>query len=152
MLFWDISRGHHVVGWRLVSSLKQSFSIPCTYIIVGGQDNIPTVHAKWPLEAVNTLLSHVCCSWSCQCYWSTSRSPYPVGDISTTPLTEFLPSPADCKVLLENYAVFLGHVIVKKLPFFIVFEDCVTHKHSEVMKQKSVIVSRFKLQIVNMVH
>ena len=39
---------------------------------------------------------------------------------------------------------------MKKLSFFRVFEDCVvshiTHEHSDVMKQKSVIVSRFELQ------
>ena len=68
-----------------------------------------------------------------------------VGDISTTPLSAFLPSPADCKVLRANYAVLLGRIVVKKLAFFKVFEDCVvnhiTHKHSDVMKQKSVIVS-----------
>ena len=137
------------------SSFSPSISIPCTYVIVG--DNLDkTISPRYMRSDHQKQSIHYF-----HMYASLDRvnaidlpADHPVGDISTTPLTEFLPSPADCKVLLENYAVFLGHVVVKKLLFFIVFEDCVgshvTHKHSEVMKQKSVIVSRFKLQIVNM--
>ena len=67
-----------------------------------------------------------------------------VGDIRTTPLSAFLPSPADCKVLRMNYATLFGCIVVKKLSFLKVFGDCVvnhTHQHSDVMKRKSEIVS-----------
>ena len=132
------------------SSLSPSTSVPCTYVIVGDnldktisprymrsdhqRQSIHSFHMYAALDRVNTL---------------DLSADHPVGDISTTPLTEFLPSPADCKVLRENDAVLLGRIVAKKLSFR-VFEDCVvshiTHKHSDVMKQKSVIVSRFELQ------
>ena len=137
------------------SSLSPSTFVPCTYVIVGDnldktisprymrsdhqRQSIHYFHMYAALDRVNAL---------------DLSADHPVGDISTTPLTEFLPSPADCKVLRENYAILLGRVVVKKLSFFRVFEDCVvshiTHKHSDVMKQKSVIVSRFKLRTTNM--
>ena len=64
---------------------------------------------------------------------------HPIGEISTIPLDVFLPSPTDCKELRTNYAVLLGRIVVKKLSFFQIFEDCVihhiTHEHSDVMKQ-----------------
>ena len=136
------------------SSLSPSISIPCTYIIVG--DNLEkTISPRYMRSDHQKQSIHYFHMYAALDHVNAIDLPadHPVGDISTTPLTEFLPSPANCKVLLENYAVFL---VVKKLPFFIIFEDCVgshvTHKHSEVMKQKSVIVSRFELQIVNMVH
>lgn len=48
-------------------------------------------------------------------------------------------------VVRQSQSVFLGCSVVMKLAFFRVFEDCVArhiiHEHSDVMKQKSVIVS-----------
>ena len=139
------------------SSLSPSTSFPCSYIIVG--DNLDkTISPRYMRSDHQRQSIHYFHMYAALDRVNAIDLPanHPVGDISTTPLTEFLPSPADCKVLRENYAVLLGRVVVKKLPFFRVFEDRVvshiTHKCSEVMKQKSRIVSSFKLQIVNVVH
>ena len=139
------------------SSLSPSTSDPCTYMIVG--DNLDkTISPRYMRSDHQRQSIHYFHMYGALYRVNAIDLPadHPVGDISTTPLTEFLPSAADCKVLPENYAVIVGRVVVKKLPFFRVFEDCVvshiTHKHSEVMKQKSTIVSRFKFHIVNMVH
>ena len=90
------------------SSLSPSTSVPCTYVIVGDnpdktisprymqsdhqRQSIHYFHMYAALDGVNAL------------DLSADR---PVGDISTTPLTEFLPSPADCKVLRETMQFFL---------------------------------------------
>ena len=127
------------------SSLSPSTSVPCTYVIVG--DNLDkTISSRYMRSDHQRQSIHYCHMYAALDHVSALdlSADHPVGDISTTPLTEFLPSPADCKVLCENYAVLLRRVVVKKLTFFRVFEDCIvshiTHEHSDVMKQKSVIV------------
>ena len=69
----------------------------------------------------------------------------PIGDVSALPLSTFLPSLADSAALKENYAILIAREIVKKLPYFKVFEDCVPdhiqHEYSANMCMKSSIVS-----------
>lgn len=128
------------------NSCSLSTSDPCTYTLVG--DNLDKTISPRYMRSDNQRQSiHYFHMYAALDRVNAVDLPadHPVGDISTTPLSAFLPSPADCKVLRENYAVLLGRSVVKKLAFFRVFEDCVdrhiTHKHSDVMKQKSVIVS-----------
>jgi len=51
----------------------------------------------------------------------------------------------DCKLLRFNYAVLLGHELVKSIPYFKDFADCIPiyieHKHSKEMSHKSVVVN-----------
>ena len=66
----------------------------------------------------------------------------PVGDIKELGPSTFLPSAEDSFALRHNYSVLLSRVIVKRLPFFEIFKDCVNshilHEHSDEM---SIVVS-----------
>lgn len=68
-----------------------------------------------------------------------------IGDVTSLPVTAFLPSMDDCKVLRSNYATILGRILVKKIPYFSKFKDCVTmhiaHQYSDEMKKPSKVVS-----------
>ena len=69
----------------------------------------------------------------------------PCGDMSTLPLSAFVPSADECSILRLNYATLLSRIVVEKLDYFKMFQGCVVkhiqHKHSDVMKKKSVVVS-----------
>lgn len=68
----------------------------------------------------------------------------PIGDVLKLCISTFLPDVGDCLKFRENYAILIGRVLVKKLPFFKIFEDCtpkhIEHKYSEAMSKKSEIV------------
>ena len=69
------------------------------------------------------------------------------GDITTLPLSTFVPSSIECITLRKNFAVLLGRVVVEKLEYFKKFQCCVVkhiqHEYSEEMKQKSCLVSHY---------
>ena len=69
----------------------------------------------------------------------------PIGSVSDLPMSTFLPDLNDCSVLRDNYATLMAREIVKKLPYFKIFEDCVPmhihHEYTEQMCKKSVLVS-----------
>ena len=69
----------------------------------------------------------------------------PIADVSTLPLTTFLPNKQDSSALRNNYAILLGRELVRSIPFFSDFKDCIpahiSHKYSEEMSRKSTVVS-----------
>lgn len=69
------------------------------------------------------------------------------GDVKSLSFAAFLPTPEDCSTIRYNYSVLLGRVLVEKLSFFKKFRDCIPkhiiHQHSEEMKKKSTVVSRY---------
>lgn len=68
----------------------------------------------------------------------------PIGSVSDLPMSAFLPDLHDCSVLRDNYATLMARELIKKLPYFKIFEDCVPmhipHEYSEQMCKKSVLV------------
>lgn len=73
------------------------------------------------------------------------RNDTPLAQVSSLPLTSFLPNMQDNKTLRNNYAILLGRELVRSVPFFKSFKDCIpahiSHKHSQEMSRKSVVVS-----------
>lgn len=69
----------------------------------------------------------------------------PIGEVSTLPISTFLPDRDDCRSLRSNYAILLGRELVKSIPYFKDFADCIPihikHMYSQEMSQKSVVVS-----------
>jgi len=69
----------------------------------------------------------------------------PIGEVSALPVSVFLPDQEDCRSLRSNYAVLLGRELVRSIPYFKEFTDCIpshiNHKYSREMAQKSVVVS-----------
>ena len=67
-----------------------------------------------------------------------------VGNVSELSMSSFLPTIEDCSQMRDNYAILIGRELVKKLPYFHVFADCVPmhilHEHSEAMSMKSLLV------------
>ena len=68
----------------------------------------------------------------------------PIAQVSSLPNSSFLPNLEDCAALRSNYAVILGHELVRLVPFLKQFAEYVpahiTRQHSEEMS-RSVIVS-----------
>ena len=68
-------------------------------------------------------------------------------EVSGLPLSTFLPSLDDCTGLRANYAILLGRELVKSVPFFQRFSEYIpahiTHKYSEEMNRKSLVVSSY---------
>ena len=66
-------------------------------------------------------------------------------DISSIQLEHFLPSTCDEKAMRKNFAVLIGRVLVKFVPFFKTFgkglERHIQHEYSEDMSRKSDVVS-----------
>lgn len=86
-----------------------------------------------------------------QCYAALDRIDFrhlpnesPIGTVAELPISTFLPSLADCSALRQNYAILIGREVVKKLPYFQIFADCIPkhihHEYSEAMGSKSVLV------------
>lgn len=69
----------------------------------------------------------------------------PIADVSSLPLSTFLPNLEDSSALRSNYAVLLGREVVQSLPFFKDFGEYVPshipHKYSTEMSRKSTVVS-----------
>lgn len=68
----------------------------------------------------------------------------PIAEVSSLPLSTFLPHMEDCAALRTNYAILLGRELVKSVKFFKSFSDYIpahiTHKYSEEMRSRSVVV------------
>ncbi len=68
-----------------------------------------------------------------------------VGDVRNLPFTAFLPSPADCSDIRNNYITLAARVVVEKLPHFSKLRKCVPthiqHRFSNNMAEKSSAVS-----------
>lgn len=66
-------------------------------------------------------------------------------DVSTLPLTTWLPSVTDCIHLREEFIVLVSRVLTDKLPAFKVFAEAVevhiSHQYQDQMAEKSEIVS-----------
>ena len=146
----ETTESESIVSSSEAESLTLLTPTQCTYIVVG--DNLDkTISPRYMRSDHQRQSIHYFHMYAALDRINAVDLPtdHPLGDISITPLSAFLPSPADCKELRANYAVLLGRIVVKKLSYFKVFEDCVvrhiTHKHSDVMKQKSVIVSTIML-------
>ena len=69
----------------------------------------------------------------------------PIANVSSLPLSTFLPNTDDCAALRTNYAILLGRELVKGLPFFEQYKDYIPahikHQHSEAMSMQSIVVS-----------
>lgn len=79
----------------------------------------------------------------------------PTADISTLPLTTWLPSVNDCVLLRDEFIILVSRVFVAKLKAFKVFSDVVQdhipHQYSKEMSEKSHIV-RISYLIINPVY
>lgn len=68
-----------------------------------------------------------------------------IGSVSDLSTSAFLPHAEDSSRLCANYATLLARIVIKKLPYFAMFSDCVVphipHRYSEQMQQKSTVVS-----------
>ena len=68
----------------------------------------------------------------------------PTADISTLPLTTWLPSVNDCVLFHDEFIILVSRVLVAKLKAFQVFSDVVQdhipHQYSKEMSEKSHIV------------
>jgi len=69
----------------------------------------------------------------------------PIADVSSLPLSTFLPDHNDCKELCHNYATLLGRELTQTVPYFRkVFADCIPkhidHKYTKEMATKSAVV------------
>ena len=68
-----------------------------------------------------------------------------IGSVMDLSASAFLPSTEDSAMLCANYATLLARVVIKKLPYFAIFSDCVVphipHQHTNQMSQKSTVVS-----------
>ena len=69
----------------------------------------------------------------------------PIEEVLSVPLSAFLPTAEDSKELCRNYPVMLGRLLVEKLPYFAIINDCIVdhihYQHFEEMLQKSTVVS-----------
>ena len=78
---------------------------------------------------------------------STLSSEVNAPDVSKINLESFLPSSGDEKILKNNFAVLVGRVIMKHVPFFKKFgsglERHIQHEFSVEMAKKSEVVSYF---------
>ena len=74
-----------------------------------------------------------------------SEDTKPIGEISKLSLSAFLLTPSECMDIRNNYVVLVSRIIVEQLPAFNKFKQCVpkhvSHRHSDVMSEKSVMVS-----------
>ena len=68
-----------------------------------------------------------------------------IGDVPALGASVFLPTAADSKQLCSNFAVLIGRLIVKKVPYFSIFKKCIIshipHRYSKEMSKKSTVVS-----------
>ena len=68
-----------------------------------------------------------------------------VPQLASIDLSNLLPSPSDERALQTNFAVFMGRVLRKNIPFFTKFGKCmdkrITHEYSLQMERKSEVVS-----------
>ena len=82
------------------------------------------------------------------------RSDERIGDVSALGTSAFLPTTSDSKQLCSNFASLIGRLIVKKLPYFSIFKNCITHhiphRYSLEMGKKSMVVSIVTYKHVNM--
>jgi hypothetical protein len=128
------------------TNVSTVFPAGCTYILVG--DNIDKTvsarHATMDHQSQSLHYFH-CYAAMDRISFSQLDNSRPISNVRNLPLSAFIPSMEDCDMLLKNYTVLLGREMVKMLPFFEVFADCVpqhiTHKFSHEMKCKSFIVS-----------
>lgn len=119
---------------------------PCTYIV--GGDNVDFTIDPRDMRSDNQRKSihffHVYAALDrVNCIDLPDNEP--CGDIKTLSLSTFVPSSAECNTLRMNYATLLSRIVVEKLEYFKAFQCCVVkhiqHENSDVMKQKSLLVS-----------
>ena len=128
------------------TAVSHSKSACFSYILVGDNiDKTVTVrHMTMDHQSQSLHYFH--------CYAALDRVDFhnldnssPIGNVSTLPLSIFLPSIEDCDVLRNNYVILLAREIVEKVPYFKMFADSVpehiVHQYTKELSCKSSIVS-----------
>lgn len=68
-----------------------------------------------------------------------------LGNVRDIPVSDFLPTCEDCKVICDNYVVLVARVITENFEHFSSLRDCVPkhipHEHAAEMTQKTTVVS-----------